>query len=184
MLIQFLLRHLTRWIDAAAGLLGQLEAGPRHALALAVALHGNFIAEQHGHRGRRRGLAVTHLHHGDAAANADHRRGRLDQYRILLAEPTADKAHQALAGGDHQIAGLGLGIVDEAVELQFGIGADGQAGAVDEQQMGLAALAGADHFVGEQVDADGEDAILKSRRPAQHVRPHRRRYPDFPCLRR
>jgi len=77
----------------------------------------------------------AHVGQGDATADANGRRRRPQDDVGLLADLAANEAKHALGGAERERARLGVGVVDELVEHDIGVGSDGEGGLVDKQHL-------------------------------------------------
>ena len=126
------------WLAAGGG--QHLRTRPGHVLGQTGGSHRHVGAEHE----RRRGLVGCHVEDGDAAADTDRARRGGDGDRMGFADLAADEPEHSSAGIDRQVARLGVGIVDEPVDCELGVGTDGERGAVEENEMSAIIGAGGD----------------------------------------
>ena len=99
------------------------------------------------------------LDEGDAAADGDRGRGRLEGDVLLVAHLAADVAQQARGDVRHHVARLFLGIVDELVDHELRVGGDRERRLVGEEDLRLAGVLRRDALVAHDVVADEEGAL-------------------------
>ena len=172
--LQLLSKFLNE-LGGRSGRIGKMAAVANDNSVVAVRLlhdpmrgHFHIVAMQED-RGDR--VAVD-LDQGDAAAHRNRAGRRVEGDVLLFADLAADIAEYAGSQCRRQVAVLLLRVEDEVVDNDFRVLRYGERRLIGEQQLRLAAVAGIDLLVMDDVVPDEEFALLAIRGLRGDVRVH------------
>lgn len=159
-------------VDGIAG----LEDPPELSVGTA---QGELLAENHGEEAA---VGIGDLDVGHAAADAHEADGGLHlDPALVLGQLAADEPHDALGETGDQLALAGIGVIDELVDHQVGVRADGEGRAVEQKHLDQAAVAGLDPFLESELAAEHDGAGRSAGRMAGRIGVDRRGNADFRC---